>query len=266
MKTLCLALIGSGLALSACGLASAPSPLPTRTAASALPTAAATKAVQPGTALTVQNQKTESTAGGNRASGEIVTDEKLSVGQMDVAYPDKMQLGESRAVVLRVAPSGQLLSLRTGAAPGSAKASNLPDTVFKYTTKIDIYPVMLAELRAVNFDIDLKGPQRRDLRATDAVTWTWVISPRVAGAQTLSLEIAIPAVIGGNTAELSVLQSIPLSVQVDAPKPTPVPLGDQIAKSIADNAGAIIVALIGLLGTMLGLWAKGRAGNGKRGK
>lgn len=242
--------------LSAC--ASAPPAAPVATSAPiALPTPSAAKTSAPNTALVVQNQKVEKAAEGNRTIGDIVTDDKLGVGQMDIAYPDQIQIGESRPVALKIAPSPQLTSLKTAPAPG--KATDLPDLVFRFSSKVDVYPVMIAELRAVNFDIDPKGQQKRIFRITgDTLTWNWLISPRSSGQQALTLELAIPVLIDGKPGELStsVLQNTSLTIQV---KPAPVSLTDQILKSIADNAGAIIVAVLGLIGTVLGLIAKARA-------
>ncbi len=248
--------------LSACASPpGAPQPTQAATAAPAAvtgvprPTPTAPKTAQPNTALVVQNSKNEITAQGNRVTGEILTDEKLGVGQMGVDYPDTMKVGESRSIVLKIAPSAQLTSLRTAPAPG--KATDLPDTVFRLSSKVDIYPVMFAELRAVNFDFEPKGIQKRLIQQNQEMVWSWNIAPRAAGAQSLSLELSIPIIVGGNASDLSVLQNLPFAINVQALPP--LSLTDQILKSIADNAGAILVALIGLFGTLIGLRAKARA-------
>ncbi|MBI3913347.1 MAG: hypothetical protein HY327_04070 [Chloroflexi bacterium] len=232
----------------------APTSAPKATQAPAA-TVARTATAQPNTALVVQNSKNEITAQGNRVTGDILTDEKLGVGQMGVDYPVTMQLGESRSIVLKIAPSAQLTSLRTAPAPG--KTTDLPDLVFRLSSKVDIYPVMFAELRAVNFDFSPKGVQRRLIQQNQEMVWSWNIASQAPGAQSLSLELSIPIIVGGNASELSVLQNLPFAINVLAPPP--LSLTDQILKSLADNAGAILVALIGLFGTVIGLRAKARA-------
>jgi len=53
---------------------------------------------------------------------------------------------------------------------------------------------------------------------------------------------------------------------VQTPTPTPVPFGEQLGESIVNNSGAIIVALIGLIGTLVGILVKMRSDQDKDAK
>ena len=193
--------------------------------------------------------------------------ENLGVGQMDISSPDTMSMGESRTIRLKISPAEQLAALTPVPAPG--KTPDLPQFVYKFSGNVQLYPVMIAELRALSFDIDRKGPQRRDVKPNETATWDWIISARTTGRQELSIEISIPAVINGVYSEMStsVLQNIPMVIQVQPPAPTVTPmptpeppLDVRVRDSIIANSGAIVVALVGLIGTLVGIVIRMRTG------
>lgn len=273
-------LIGGLMLLSAC----APTPMPTPTLTPKVtvapikpsptrsPAATTTLARSPVApkvatpALSLQNVKKDRQADGvllTRAN--ISAPENLGLGQMELASPEKMLLTESRTVRLRLSPAQQLVSLTPVAAPG--KTPDLPNFVYRFSGNVQLYPVMYAELRALAFEIDRKGPVRRVLEANKTVEWVWVIHPLAVGYHELTIELSIPVIVNGVDTEFStqVLQDLTLGIQVEALLPTPRPLGERITDSIVEHSGAIIAALLGVLSTLLGGWlAMQRARSKKR--
>ncbi len=271
MKTIALLLLSS-ICLTACAAAvptSAPTPVtvPTRP-----PSIAPTpSAMPPGTAaptrpaIKVADMQQSVQPDGTVNTKANVTAEGLGLGQIEVSSPEKMFLNETATVSLRLAGAQQIVATTPIAVP--AKTPDLPGFVYRFTGNIQLYPVMFAELRALRFDTSPTGPQKRSIDATSTTAvWHWLVSPEAAGRQDLSIELAIPAIVSGSASELStnVLQNLPIFIQVQTPEPTPAPLTNRLLDSIVNNSGAIIVALIGLIGTLVGILVKLRAEQGER--
>ena len=256
-----IALIFLLLFLPACAATSLPTAVfnptsaPGATGPSASPAPALTRS-----AIRVQDIQTNTQANGSVSTTAQVTADNLGLGQIEVSYHDTMLISESQTLRLRISPAQQLVSLTPVAAPG--KTPDLPQFVYKFGGNIDIYPLMIAEIRALKFDVTPSGPVKRTVDPKSAIIWDWIVSPRETGRQDLFIEISIPAVING-VDFTQVLQDLPLVIQVQTPTPTPVPLTNRIGESIANNASAIIVALIGLIGTVIGLVYKARSDQAK---
>ncbi len=208
--------------------------------------------------ITVTDVQTEKDANGQiRTTAHASAEGNLGLGQIEIASPEKMLLGETNTIRLRISPAQQLVSLTPVPLPTTTPGN--PLFVYRYSGNIQLYPVMVAELRAITFTVNPMGPQRRALQATNAIEWSWLVRADAAGSQQLALELAIPAIVDGTISEIttSVLQDLPIVIQVAAPTPTPPSFTDNISKSLADNAGAIAIALIGLAGTIVGIvWKK----------
>lgn len=207
--------------------------------------------------IAVLNVKQEKQADGSiRTSANLSTQDNLGLGQIDLAYPDTMKLGDSTSIRLRLSPAQQLAALTPVAAPG--KTPDLPSVVYKIGGNIQLYPIMYAQLRAVAFDIDQKQAMGRIVESSKSVEWIWAIKPTVAGRHDLVVELSIPIILNGVASELSthVLQDLALTILVNAPTPptavpTP-PLSERLIDSVVGNTGAIIAALIGVIGTLIG--------------
>ena len=212
--------------------------------------------------ITVVNlQQNRQPDGSIKTTASVTAQENLGLGQMEVASPETMLMGETRAIRLRISPAASIASSTPIAAPG--KTPDLPKFVYKFGGNVDLYPIMIAELRTLSFQVDKPGPIRRDVTPNIPVTWDWLVSPRSPGQQDLAIEISIPAVINGVDSELTTLQDVPLMIQVQSPAPTQVPFGERLGESLVNNSGAIIVALIGLVGTLIGILVKMRADQDK---
>ncbi len=198
--------------------------------------------------------RTTASAAANSATGS-----DLGIGQIEVASPERMGLGDTRTVRLRISPAAQLVSSTPVAVPASTPG--LPGFVYKFNGNVQLYPVMIAELRTVTFVVAPTGPQRRDLQSSSTVEWSWLVNSKSAGQQDLFISLQIPAIVNGVPSEIGTnpLEDIPLTIRVDAApaaSPTPASFWEIAAKSIADNTGPIVIALIGLIGTIVGILLK----------
>lgn len=208
-------------------------------------------------AIAVLNVKQEKQADGSiRTTANVSTQDNLGLGQIDLAYPDAMKLGDSTSIRLRLSPAEQLASLTPIPAPG--KTPDTPNVVYQLKGNIQLYPIMYAQLRAVSFDIDQKQPTSRIIESGKSAEWIWAVKPVAPGRHELVIELSIPIILNGVKSELSthVLSDLTLAIQVNAPPaptviPTPV-LADRILDSMVNNAGAIVAATIGVVGTLIG--------------
>lgn len=205
-------------------------------------------------AISVQDLQQQKQADGSiRTTAKVTAAENLGLGQIDIAFPETMNIGESRTVRLKLAPATQLASMTPVAVP--AKTPDLPGFVYKFGGNVDLYPLMIAELRALKFDVKPTGALRRTVDPRKEVMWDWLISPTTPGKHDLSLELAIPAIINGVDSELStdVLKNLVFTIDVVPVEPSRL---SRILDSIVDNAGPLLIALIGLLGTLIGIIVK----------
>ncbi len=262
-----IALLLPAIILSACSL-TAPPPTPTAVPVAAPPTAAPLPTKAPPAAgptrapITVVNlQQAKQPDGSIKTTANVTAEDNLGLGQVEVASPETMLMGETRTIRLRVSPATQLASSAPVAAPG--KTPDLPKIVYKFSGNIQLYAVMIAELRTLSFTVDRTGPIRREVSPNIPASWDWIVRPLSLGRQELAIEISIPAVINGVDSELTTLQDVPIVIVVQAPTPTPVPFSIRLGESIVNNAAAILVALIGLIGTLVGILVKVRSDQNK---
>ncbi len=230
-------------------------------------TSVATKILPPNSGIAVKDMQRVTRADGTvNTTASVTTQDNLGLGQLEMNYPDSMLVSDTRRIVLRITPAKQLTASTPVAAP--SKAPTTPTLVYVFGGNLQLYPVMIAQLRALAFDIDLPNPVRRNVDGTKEIQWDWLVRARAPGRHDLSIEVSIPVIRDGVTTEITtdVLQNVPLVIQVQAapvPTPTTVPILTRIGDSIISNAGAIAVALIGLLGTVIGIWLKARSDQAK---
>ncbi len=209
--------------------------------------------------ITITGVNRETSDGEVRTTAHAAAEGDLGLGQIEVASPESMGLGDTRTVRLRISPAQQLVSSTPVAVPAQ-QTPGLPAFVYKFTGNVQLYPVMIAELRAVTFTVAPTGRQRRDLLSSSTVEWSWLVNSKAAGQQDLSIALQIPAIVNGVPSEISTnpLEEIPVSIRVDAvPVNTPpATLWEMAMKSIADNTGPILIAIIGLVGTIVGILIK----------
>lgn len=277
------------LAILVFGCAPAPTPLPiltpkpppTPTGAPAAvtgvsPTRTVTSQTPPANSITLSNVETSLQPNGDiRTTAKASTQDNLGLGQIELSSPERMVLGDTATIRLRISPATQLTSSTPVPAP-AGQSPNLPGFVYRFSGNVQLYPLMIAELRAITFTTSPPGPQQRSVQTTTPVEWAWLARSQAAGSQDLGIELSIPAVVNGTVSEITtdVLQNLSLTIQVDTPAtptpaalPTPTPdlFRSTVSKSIAENTGPIIIALIGLAGTIIGILVKIRSdSNGPR--
>lgn len=266
MKRLILTLVCC-LWFTAC--APAPTPAPTSAAPSVTPAgtrvpATEATAAPPGTpgSISIGGVTSQSQANGEvRTTARASAQGDLGLGQIEVSSPESMKLGDTRTVRLKISPASQLASSTPVAVP--VQTPGLPGFVYRFSGNIQLYPVMIAELRAVTFVVAPTGPQRRDFQAAALMEWSWLVNAKMAGEQDLAISLQIPAIINGSGSEFSTspLADIPVTIRVDAPpvNTPPASFWEIAAKSIADNTGPLLIALIGLIGTLIGILIKLRS-------
>jgi hypothetical protein len=241
-----------------------PTSAPVPTKASIGPTGKTTAPAPTPQPIALQNVKKDKQADGSiLTTANVTAPENLGLGQMELASPDTMLLSETRTIRLRLSPAQQLVSLTPVAAPG--KTPEIPSFVYRFSGNVQLYPVMFAELRGLTFDMDQKGPVRRIVESNKPVEWVWVVRPLAAGRQELTVELSIPMIVNGVNTEMSthVLQDLTVAIQVAAeptpqtpqtPTQTPPPksIAERIADSMIQNFGALLAAVIGVVGTLIG--------------
>jgi hypothetical protein len=233
----------------------APTTKPAASATSSVPRSPAAPAAP---AISFQDTQSQKQSDGNiRTTARVTAAENLGLGQIDLAFPETMNIGETRTVRLKLAPATQLAAL-TPVVAAPAKTPDLPSFVYKFGGNVDLYPLMIAELRALKFDVKPTGAQRRTVDPKKEVIWDWLVSPTTPGKHDLSLELSIPAIVSGVESEIStdVLKNLVFTIAVTQVQPS---LLSRIMDSIADNAGPLLVALIGLIGTIIGIIVKTRS-------
>jgi hypothetical protein len=212
-------------------------------------------------AMVVRNVKQAKQPDGSiLTTANITAPENLGIGQTELAAPDAMLFGETRTIRLRLSPAPQLVALTPVAAPG--KTPDVPNFVYRFSGNVQLYPVMFAELRALTFDMDQKGPVPRIVESNKPVEWAWVVRPLAAGRQELTVELTIPMIVNGVNTEMSthVLQDLTVAIQVaaqptvPAPTQTPAPrsITDRISDSMVENSGRLLAAIIGVVGAIIG--------------
>ena len=114
----------------------ATSPFPTRTQPPSGPTRS------PITVMDIQQNRQPD--GSIRTTASVTAQDNLGLGQMEIASPDMMLMGETRTIRLRISPATSLASGTPVAAPG--KIPDLPNFVYRFSGNVNLYPIMIAEL------------------------------------------------------------------------------------------------------------------------
>lgn len=154
-----------------------------------------------------------------------------------------------------------------------------PEPLLHLNDDIELYPIMRAELVGANFDISSDGQPEKSITGEFETVWTWTVSPRSRGEQTLALIVSIPVRIA-DASETSrsamTLKSIdiPITVRTDAtptPLPTEIPsptptFGQKIRENVTSNFTVLLgAALTAILGSIAGWVALARYRDERRG-
>jgi len=167
------------------------------------------------------------------SSGEGVTQlstSPLGQGVILINVPDTIDIGESYIVHLRIVPDSYLdnkfllrgYSTLSDTNPVELRENSTTEEVnFENSLfadgYIDIYPIMYAELRGVNFDISPSDPVPIPALMDRTMDWYWTVTSTKSGNQALVLEVFIPVEANSelkNTYFLN-LYSTPIEVEVN---------------------------------------------------
>jgi hypothetical protein len=114
----------------------------------------------------------------------------LGEGDLELRTPNTIKFGESGIVRLTITPSSALKDLLPPVLVDLASAND-PSYAISINDRIQIYPVMIAELKGVNFEINPSGPQRKVVTSKSQVVWTWSITAKAPGKQSLIVTISL---------------------------------------------------------------------------
>jgi hypothetical protein len=192
----------------------------------------------------------------------------LGFGSLQMTSPATIKLGESGVIHLTITPDSVLTDLPRAGVP--TKSATDPGYVFEFSDRLQIYPIMTAELMGVNFDIGSDGKPEKPVTSSLPVEWYWVVTPKSSGEQTLILEISIPVIIDQTrfTVSALTLKNIPIEIKVEVTAtplpthtpsptmtPTPLPVITRIGRQLTENAIGIVLAILGLITALVGLYA-----------
>lgn len=222
---------------------------PQPTAAIKPTTSSATKPAPPPAvvatpAIKVQNITPAAGPGGSGRTVAEINADQYGVGNLEFACPETMVLKRTETVSLHISLNQSLAALTP--VPVTNKSPDLPGFVYRSSGTFGVYPVMFARLTGPSFEISPTTDWIRvDLPKSDpAAEWRWVVKPQTEGPQDLLLQVKVP--VKSNDIESELIANIPrgqpLRVVVQ-----PMPFWPDM---ITDNAGTIIAALIGVIGTM----------------
>ncbi len=185
--------------------------------------------------------------------------ESLGLGTLELTAPATIKAEESAVIQLIITPDSALHGLPQVAVPSLSAndplvtaapvSANNPDYVLKFSDRIQVYPIMIAELTGVNFEIVPAGPQEKPATSSLPVGWTWSVTTKSLGRQVLVLTIAIPVIIDQTRYIISAqpLKNIPIEMSVQLPAP--------LAK-ISDSISLIVVGLlVGVLTVLIAAYS-----------
>jgi len=165
----------------------------------------------------------------------------IDLGEVKIQLPKKMSVGDSGEVQLSLIPleesSGKVLTIYS---PTCTDCNVVSDVV-------QLYSVMSAELKAVNFAISDQKPSRV-VSPLSQTEWRWIISPRIAGEQLLIAELSTPVHVQGFENEVpKAVYSRSFSIPVKETKP-PFDWGHfwTIFGSVTGGIGSLIVGIVAL--------------------
>lgn len=223
--------------------------------------------------IAVLNVNTTTLPDGTVQNSADLSVSPLGLGSLQLTSPSTIKLGESSIIRLAITPDSALASLPKVSAP--TISANSPDYVLEFSDRLQIYPVMIAELKGVNFEIESDNRPEKPVTSDMPVEWLWNVTPLYAGKQTLILSISIPVIIDHthDVVSAQTLKNIPIEIRVEVtptpipsetPKPTqtpiptstptPLPPIARIGEKLIENVSTVVVAIIGLIGVLAGAY------------
>ncbi len=155
---------------------------------------------------------------------------KIDFGNLTLHYPDQLDMGESGVVVLVLAVKPQLAALPSVAIPGPSIKGRIvyPESGLKYSDTMDLFPVVRANLSAPGFEVCSQAQAEQHIFADHERPriWSWILTPRKPGRQTITLRISVPLRFTDESdpssyEDLFASRLIVRDINVTTPTPTP---------------------------------------------
>ena len=177
----------------------------------------------------------------------------VGLGSLQITSPATIKLGESSVIRLTIAPASALIDLPKVSVP-TLEAKDL-GYVFEFSDRLQIDPVLIAELKGVNFDIVSDGYPEKSVTSSLPVAWIWNVTPKSGGKQILVLVISVPLLIDqtGNSPSAQLLKNLPIEIEMEAAA-TSITLSSRIREQLVENVTAIVVAVLSLIGVLAGVY------------
>lgn len=196
----------------------------------------------------------------------------LGLGSLQLTHPTIIHQGESSIIRLTITPDTVLENLSKNEPSMTFSDSN--DYVLRVNDRVQIFPVMIAELRGDNFKIKSDNHPEKPVTSSMPVEWIWTVTPLSSGEQVLILEISIPVIIdkAHEITSVHTFKNILIDLQVEMestpipPKtiqptpiplstitPTPLPLITQIKQNLVKDVAVIIAAIIDYVSSFIGV-------------
>lgn len=135
----------------------------------------------------------------------------LGFGEVTLSYPKEINIHDSALVRLSIDPDSSIVSFLT-VVTTSVSATQTPIT---FTDRIEIYPVMQADLYGVGFDITSEENSLKVITSDRPAEWTWSIKPKQSGSQSLVIRITVPVKVDGSDQNLDhLLKNISANIEV----------------------------------------------------
>lgn len=197
--------------------------------------------------LTTVSITTEVQANGKIKNTTALSLNSLGMGKLLLEHPQSMNIHDSEVIKLSITPYTTLIQLGSITTSTYSIALKPP---LRFTDDIEIYPIMGAVLSGAGFDITANGESEKLIVSDRPTEWSWTIKPKSEGRNQLVVEIFVPVKIKGTEKILSTsLKNISADITVN--------------KSILDRINelipVLIPALLGLVGVIIGLYAKKQA-------
>lgn len=172
----------------------------------------------------------------------------IGVGQLLLTSPKEMSLGDSGIVRLSITPDSAIGFPSVVSIPTQNTDTAIP--AFKFTDRIDIFPIMQADLTGAGFEITSNSSPEKVILSNKVTEWVWTIKPQDEGTHVLLIQVSVPVIIDGYQKDLDTpLQNIPVEIKVTK----------SLSRKIDDSTPYLIPSLIGFIGVLLGIYANNQA-------
>lgn len=159
--------------------------------------------------------------------------EELAEGRIAYGVPSHMKVGVDSDVVLRI---------QRGPASGLAQGAGAPVVI----ERLRVAPLMAAELRGREFDVDPEGRQDQVVPPTGFAEWRWSVIPQGSGEQTLRFFVYVVLRLADGTEEgYQIVEDKAVAVSVNP--------AYSVANFLSTHLASVVAVLTALFGSGMAL-------------